>query len=70
MISFYSVSLPHCACGRAADVQILGTGNIRYDYCCKRCAPRRIRELDRTHNAPGRLPTTAVHLPPKQTEAP
>jgi hypothetical protein len=47
---FYTRQLPHCRCGKPASYEVLGTGNVRYDFVCSGCERKRLRELDRTHN--------------------
>ena len=42
---FYLVALRRCRCGKPAEYEVQGSGNETYDYCCKRCAERRKREL-------------------------
>jgi hypothetical protein len=49
-IQFYKSRLTRCSCGKAAAFVIMGSGNVKYDYACERCADKRIRELDKTHN--------------------
>jgi len=51
MISFYTRALRRCVCGKPATVEILASGNVPYGHYCGRCATRRIKELDRAHNA-------------------
>ena len=48
---FYAYALPRCdRCNRPATKEIRGPGNARYGHACDRCAAKRIKELDRSHN--------------------
>ena len=50
-IHFYAYELARCDnCGKPATKEIRGPRNTRYGYACDRCASKRLKDLDRSHN--------------------
>lgn len=45
-LKFYTVPLPRCKCGKPAEFDVMGTGNVLYEHCCAECAEKKVQELD------------------------
>ena len=67
-ISFYLSALRACRCGKPASYEVRATGNVTYDHCCKTCAPKRLKELERTYNRP-KAPPARTTTPEAPTDA-
>lgn len=53
-VHFYLSALRACKCGKPAAYEVRGSGNVVYDHCCKKCGPRRVKELTKAYT---RTPT-------------
>ena len=51
-IEFYTRPLRPCDCGKPVTTEIMATGGMTYDFTCDKCAPKKVRELDKRHNRP------------------